>query len=35
MLHSPRALLFRDGVKERGHLCVVVYLKEKYGGDSG
>ena len=30
MLHAARALLFRDGVKERSHACVVVYLKEKY-----
>jgi len=31
MLHSARALLFRDGIKERSHACVVLYLKEKYG----
>jgi uncharacterized protein (UPF0332 family) len=33
MLHSARALLFKDGIKERSHVCVVVYLKEKYGDD--
>jgi len=30
MFHAARALLFKDGVKERSHICVVVYLKEKY-----
>jgi len=30
MFHSVRALLFRDGVKERSHLCIVSYIKEKY-----
>ena len=30
MLHSARALMFRDGVKERSHVCVGAYLKEKY-----
>ncbi len=30
MFHSGRALLFRDGVKERSHYAVYVYLKEKY-----
>jgi uncharacterized protein (UPF0332 family) len=30
MFHSARALLFKDGVKERSHLCVVSYIKEKY-----
>ena len=34
MLHAARALLFMDGVKERSHACVVVYLKERYGKDS-
>lgn len=34
MLHAARALLFRDGVKERSHACVVVYLKEKYRRNS-
>jgi len=30
MFHAARALLFRDGVKERSHLCIVSYLREKY-----
>ncbi len=30
MFHSARALLFKDGVKERSHLCVVSYIREKY-----
>lgn len=30
MFHSARALLFKDGVKERSHICIVSYLKEKY-----
>jgi len=30
MFHAARALLFKDGVKERSHWAVYVYLKEKY-----
>ncbi len=30
MFHAARALLFRDGIKERSHLCVVSYLRETY-----
>ncbi len=30
MFHAARAVLFRDGVKERSHECIPVYLKEKY-----
>jgi len=30
MFHTARALLFKDGVKERSHLCIPVYLKLKY-----
>lgn len=30
MFHAARALLFRDGIKERSHECIPVYLKEKY-----
>ncbi len=33
MLHTARALLFMDGIKERSHVYVVAYLKEKYGKD--
>jgi uncharacterized protein (UPF0332 family) len=30
MFHAARAVLFRDGVKERSHVCIVLYLKNKY-----
>lgn len=30
MFHAARAILFRDGVKERSHVCIVSYLREKY-----
>jgi uncharacterized protein (UPF0332 family) len=30
MFHSGRALLFRDGVIEKSHYCLALYLKEKY-----
>ena len=30
MFHSARALLFRDGFKERSHYAIYIYLKEKY-----
>jgi len=30
MFHSARAILFKDGIKERSHLCIVSYLKETY-----
>ncbi|MFA4854993.1 MAG: HEPN domain-containing protein [archaeon] len=32
MFHSARALLFKDGFKERSHFAVYVYINEKYGG---
>ncbi|MBI5227550.1 HEPN domain-containing protein [Candidatus Micrarchaeota archaeon] len=32
MFHAARALLFKDGVKERSHFCLYLYVKEKYGG---
>jgi uncharacterized protein (UPF0332 family) len=28
--HAARALLFKDGVKERSHFCVARYLEEYY-----
>lgn len=31
MFHAARALLFRDGYKERSHYALYIYLKEKYG----
>lgn len=30
MFHAARALLFRDGAREKSHYAVFVYLKEKY-----
>ena len=30
MFHCARALLFRDGYKERSHYALYVYLKDKY-----
>lgn len=30
MFHAARALLFRDGYREKSHYCVVRYLEEKY-----
>ncbi|MFH1393938.1 MAG: HEPN domain-containing protein [Candidatus Micrarchaeota archaeon] len=31
MFHAARALLFRDGFKEKNHYAVCRYLKEAYG----
>ena len=28
--HAARALLFKDGIKERSHYCVNKYIEEKY-----
>ncbi|RKX72470.1 hypothetical protein DRP43_00710 [candidate division TA06 bacterium] len=30
MFHTSRAILFRDGIKERSHICVIIYINEKY-----
>jgi len=30
MFHSARALLFKDGVQEKSHICLVLYIKEFY-----
>ena len=32
MFHASRALLFKDGIEERSHYGVYIYLCEKYGG---
>ncbi len=32
MFHASRALLYKDGVKERSHYCLCEYVKEKYRG---
>ena len=30
MFHACRALLFKDGVQEKSHFCLIAYVKEKY-----
>ena len=30
MFHSARSLLYKDGIQEKSHYAVYVYLKEKY-----
>jgi uncharacterized protein (UPF0332 family) len=30
MFHAARAILFRDGVKERSHEYIPIYLNERY-----
>jgi uncharacterized protein (UPF0332 family) len=35
MLDAARAVLFRDGWRERSHACVAGYLKAKYGKELG
>ena len=30
MFHAARTILYRDGIKERSHICIVLYLKSKY-----
>jgi uncharacterized protein (UPF0332 family) len=30
MFHAAMAILFKDGVKERSHECIPVYIKERY-----
>lgn len=32
MFHSSRTLLYRDGIQEKSHFAVFIYLKEKYAG---
>ena len=31
MFHSTKALLYRDGIQEKSHFAVYIYLKENYG----
>ena len=33
MFQAARALLFRDGIFERSHYCVIEYLKQNYLGN--
>ena len=30
MFHASRALLYKDGVQEKSHYAISIYLKEKY-----
>ena len=30
MFHAGRAILFRDGVMEKSHVCLIDYLRENY-----
>jgi uncharacterized protein (UPF0332 family) len=30
MFHAARALLYKDGIQEKSHYAISVYLKEKY-----
>ena len=30
MFHSSRALLYRDGIQEKSHICLVLYIRENY-----
>jgi len=30
MFHAARAILFRDGIVEKSHICLIEYLKEAY-----
>ena len=29
--HIIKALLYKDGIKEHGHYCTILYVKETYG----
>ena len=31
MFHASRALLYRDGIQEKSHFAIYIYLKERYG----
>ena len=35
LFHAGRALLFRDGYREKSHECIVRYLEETYGKELG
>ena len=30
MFHSARSILYHDGIQEKSHICIILYLKEKY-----
>jgi len=31
MFHAARSVLYKDGIQEKSHYAIYVYLKEKYG----
>lgn len=33
MFHSSRALLYKDGISEKSHYCLVLYIRENYKKD--
>jgi uncharacterized protein (UPF0332 family) len=35
MFHSLRSILLKDGIKERSHICLQSYIKERYPEFSG
>ncbi len=35
MFHAARALLYRDGIQEKSHYAVFIYLKDKYTNELG
>ena len=30
MFHSSRGLLYRDGIQEKSHICLALYIRENY-----
>lgn len=32
MFHAARAVLFKEGIKERSHVCMIEYLRAKHKG---
>jgi len=30
MFHAARAVLYKDGIQEKSHACLITYLREKY-----
>ena len=30
MFHLSRALLYKDGIQEKSHICLVLYIRENY-----
>ncbi|MEK6895655.1 MAG: HEPN domain-containing protein [Nanoarchaeota archaeon] len=32
MFHAARAVLYKDGIQEKNHFAIFIYLKEKYSG---